>query len=106
MRTLTALFLSLCSLPALAGVAIQKPYWYVALQCSGYSACYASGNGGYTGSLAGAKRFDSPEQAQRFFETLTSSMEKKSPQIQQGSERLCLSDDEARRLNLSGPACQ
>ncbi|QMV62499.1 hypothetical protein VUJ49_21185 [Pseudomonas berkeleyensis] len=73
-----------------AGVLVNSPVWVVALQCDGYTQCYASSNGSYTGSLSGARRFNDMEQASRFVESFTSSIRDKNPQIQQINEPVCV----------------
>lgn len=98
--------LSLLATHSLAGVEIKQPYWYVQLACEGYSQCFASSNGSYTSSQNAARRFDDQLKAQRFVDSFTSSIRDKSPQIVQGFDSKCLSDDEANRLQLSGSPCR
>ncbi|WP_071872470.1 hypothetical protein [Atopomonas hussainii] len=93
--TLAALLLSASlaipfSAPSVAGVLVQQPVWYVELTCKGYKQCYAAGNSSYTGSFSGARKFTDQAQADRFFNSLTSSVQKKSPRLRQGMAPLCI----------------
>ncbi|MDX1370345.1 hypothetical protein [Pseudomonas sp.] len=97
--------LSLLASHSLAGVEIRQSYWYVQLACEGYSQCFASSNGSYTSSQNAARRFDDQGKAQRFVDSFTSSIRDKSPLIVQGFDSKCVSDAEARRLQLSGNPC-
>lgn len=106
MRTLLFTALSLIAANSLAGVEIRQSYWYVQLTCQGYQQCFASSNGSYTSNPSAARRFDDQGQAQRFVDSFTSSIRDKSPLIVQGVDSKCVSDDEARRLNLSGNRCR
>ncbi|XLX41227.1 hypothetical protein ACK25U_04230 [Ectopseudomonas mendocina] len=73
-----------------AGVLVNSTVWVVALKCDGYSQCYASSNGAYTGNLSGARRFDDAAAAERFISTFTSSIRDKSPQVQSIVEQVCV----------------
>jgi hypothetical protein len=106
MRTLLFTALSLITTNSLAGVEVRQSYWYVQLACDGYSQCFAASNGSYTSNQSSARHFDDQGKAQRFVDSFTSSISDKSPRIVQGSDSICVSDDEARRLNLSGSRCQ
>lgn len=106
MRTMLFTALSLLASYSLAGVEIRQPYWYVQLACDGYSQCFASSNGSYSANQASARRFDDQGKAQRFVDSFTSSIRDKSPQIVQGFDSKCVSEAEARRLQLSGNPCQ
>ncbi len=105
MRTLLIITLSLISAHSLAGVEIRLPYWHVQLTCDGYSQCFASSNGSYTSNQSAARRFEDQAEAQHFVDSFTSSIRDKSPRIVQGFDSKCVSDDEARRLDLSGKRC-
>lgn len=106
MRTMLFTALSLLASYSLAGVEIRQPYWYVELTCEGNPQCFAASNGSYTSNQSAARRFDDANKAQRFVDSFTSSISGKSPRIVQGADSKCLSDDEARRLNISGNPCQ
>jgi hypothetical protein len=106
MRTLLFTALSLIATNSLAGVEVRQSYWYVQLACDGYSQCFAASNGSYTSNQSAARRFDDQGTAQRFVDSFTSSIRDKSPRIVQSAESLCVSDDEARRLKLSGNRCR
>ncbi|MNF99317.1 hypothetical protein D3C85_1402360 [compost metagenome] len=106
MRTMLFAALSLLATHSLAGVEIRQPYWYVQLACDGHSQCFASSNGSYSSSPNAARRFNDQAKAQRFVDSFTSSIRDKSPRIVQGFDSKCLSDDEARRLQLSGSPCR
>ena len=92
--------LGLASLPALAGVKVKQAYWFVELSCDGNSKCYAASNASYTGSLNAARKFRDYSDAQAFFESLTTSLQDKSPRIVEGDEFKCVNDPE-----LKGPSC-
>lgn len=106
MRMMLVTALSLLTSYSLAGVEIRQPYWYVQLACEGYSLCFASSNGSYSASQNAARRFEDPNKAQRFVDSFTSSIRNKSPQIVQGFDIKCVSEPEARRLQLTGNPCQ
>ncbi|MFP6799190.1 MAG: hypothetical protein VCA39_08790 [Pseudomonas sp.] len=105
MRTPIFTLLCLLATHSLAGVEIRQSYWYVELTCEGYSQCFAASNGSYTSNQSSARQFDDQSKAQRFVDSFTSSISDKSPRIVQGSDSKCVSDEEARRLNLSGNRC-
>ncbi|MDA8482021.1 hypothetical protein NNO07_02980 [Pseudomonas resinovorans] len=88
---------------AQAGVKVRVPYWVVGLECQGYDQCFAASNGTYTGSLNGARRFDDLNAANRFMNSLTSSIRAKSPQLLEQGEFVCLPQEQAR--GRIGPAC-
>jgi|GEM_PF-284676 len=106
MRTMLFTALSLLASYSLAGVEIRQPYWFVELTCEGNPQCFASSNGSYSANLGSARRFDDQGKAQRFVDSFTSSIRDKSPQIVQGFDSKCISEAEARRLQLSGKPCQ
>jgi hypothetical protein len=106
MRMMLFTALSLLASYSLACVEIRQPYWFVELTCEGNPQCFASSNGSYSANQAAARRFDDANKAQRFIDSFTSSISGKSPRIVQGYDSACVSDAEARRLQLSGKPCQ
>lgn len=105
MRTtlLVTLFTLAATGAAHAGVRIKVPYWVVGLECQGYDQCFAASNGTYTGSLNGARRFDDLNAANRFLNSLTSSIRAKSPRLLEQAEFICVPLEQAH--GHSGPAC-
>ncbi|MHA6492550.1 hypothetical protein ACX0MV_04785 [Pseudomonas borbori] len=105
MRMMLSAALCLVALSSSADVEVRQPYWYVQLQCEGYDQCFASSNGSYTHSQSSARRFDDQLKAQRFMDSFTSSIRDKSPRLTQGFDVKCISDADARRLDLAGKPC-
>jgi hypothetical protein len=79
----TALILVGLNTNLLAAETVKIPVWYLALDCRGYTQCYAASNGTYTGSFNSARTFTSQREAEDFLNSLTRSLSDKSPRIEQ-----------------------